>query len=88
MRLPHIHADDVGAVTLDDPISFSGSVNFTTGQTDAAIREYAIREGRILVTLDVDFANVVRFPPQNTPGVIRLRASLLHASEPGSSARR
>jgi predicted nuclease of predicted toxin-antitoxin system len=44
-----------------------------SGQTDEAIRQYAIREGRILVTLDADFANVVRFPPQETPGVIRLR---------------
>jgi hypothetical protein len=31
------YADDVGALTLDDPISFSGSLNFTTGQTDAAM---------------------------------------------------
>ena len=31
------YADDVGAVTLDDPISFSGTINFPTGQTDAAM---------------------------------------------------
>jgi hypothetical protein len=31
------YADDIGKVTLDDPISFSGSISFTTGQTDAAM---------------------------------------------------
>ena len=31
------YADDIGAVTLDDPIKFSGSINFPTGQTDAAM---------------------------------------------------
>jgi len=31
------YADDVGTITLDDPIRFSGSINFTTGQTDAAM---------------------------------------------------
>jgi len=25
------------------------------------------------VTLDADFANVIRFPPENTPGVVRLK---------------
>lgn len=30
-------------------------------------------DGRILVTLDADFANVLRYPPSNSPGVIRLR---------------
>ena len=31
------YADDVGVMTLDDPISFSGTINFPTGQTDAAM---------------------------------------------------
>ena len=30
-------------------------------------------ESRILVTLDGDFANVLRYPVEDTPGVIRLR---------------
>ena len=38
------YCDDVGALTLDDPISFSGSVNFTTGQTDAATQEQSARD--------------------------------------------
>jgi hypothetical protein len=31
------YADDVGNLTLDDPITFSGSICFTTGMTDAAM---------------------------------------------------
>lgn len=43
------------------------------GADDAIVRQVAIRESRILVTLDGDFANVLRFPVEDTPGVIRLR---------------
>jgi predicted nuclease of predicted toxin-antitoxin system len=43
------------------------------GQPDEKVREYAIAENRVLLTLDVDFANVLRFPPAGTPGVIRLK---------------
>jgi predicted nuclease of predicted toxin-antitoxin system len=37
------------------------------------VLEYAIQEDRILLTLDADFANVLRFPSENTPGLVRLR---------------
>jgi hypothetical protein len=37
------------------------------------VRLAAIEGGRILLTLDGDFANVIRFPPAATPGVLRLR---------------
>ena len=43
------------------------------GADDCAVRCAAIEGGRILVTLDGDFANVLRFPPAATPGVLRLR---------------
>ena len=43
------------------------------GQPDETIRAFAIESGRVLVTLDADFANIVRFPPAGTPGVIRLK---------------
>ena len=43
------------------------------GQPDDRIRSSAIESGRILVTLDADFANILRFPPAGTPGVIRLK---------------
>jgi predicted nuclease of predicted toxin-antitoxin system len=32
-----------------------------------------MRSDRILVTLDADFGNIVRYPPQRTPGIIWLR---------------
>lgn len=44
-----------------------------SGEPDGRIREYAIATGRVLVTLDGDFANLLRFPTCGTPGVIRLR---------------
>jgi len=34
---------------------------------------FSIESGRVLVTLDADFANILRFPPAGTPGVMRLR---------------
>ncbi len=44
-----------------------------SGADDSVVRRVAIETGRILVTLDGDFANVLRYPPSVTPGVIRLR---------------
>ena len=43
------------------------------GASDAAVRSAAITSGRILVTLDADFGNIVRYPPTRTPGIIWLR---------------
>lgn len=43
------------------------------GATDDAIIEAAGRERRVLVTLDLDFADVIRHDPTGTPGVIVLR---------------
>jgi predicted nuclease of predicted toxin-antitoxin system len=44
-----------------------------SGEPDTAVRSFAIESGRVLVTLDADFANILRFPPRDTPGVIRLK---------------
>lgn len=44
-----------------------------SGQPDEKIREFAIEENRVLLTLDSDFANMLRFPTAGTPGVIRLK---------------
>lgn len=43
------------------------------GIEDQALYEWCIAEGRILVSLDKDFSNVLRFPPQGTPGLVVLR---------------
>lgn len=44
-----------------------------SGAPDEEIRRFAIENGRILFTLDADFANVLRFPSEQTPGVVRLK---------------
>jgi len=44
-----------------------------SGADDSVVRASAIKGERILVTLDADFANVSRYPPANSPGVLRLR---------------
>jgi predicted nuclease of predicted toxin-antitoxin system len=41
--------------------------------TDRELIEACRREGRCLVTLDLDFANPLVFPPRNQPGVAVLR---------------
>ena len=43
------------------------------GKTDREVRRFAIETDRVLVTLDADFGNLIRFSPSGTPGVIWLR---------------
>jgi len=43
------------------------------GADDAVVRQFAFEQQRTLVTIDSDFSHIVRFPPENTPGVIWLR---------------
>ena len=44
-----------------------------SGASDGEVLRFAVENGRVLVTLDADFANVMRFPPERTLGVIRLK---------------
>jgi predicted nuclease of predicted toxin-antitoxin system len=44
-----------------------------SGAPDEQVLRFAVENGRVLVTLDADFANVMRFPPERTLGVIRLK---------------
>lgn len=44
-----------------------------TSAVDDEIYSVCRREGRILVTLDLDFANPFRFPPVGGPGIAVLR---------------
>jgi predicted nuclease of predicted toxin-antitoxin system len=44
-----------------------------SGAEDKDVREAAIARERILVTLDAEFANLLRYPPSETPGVVRFR---------------
>ena len=40
-----------------------------SGSGDAALYEACRVEGRILITLDRDFGEVLRFPPEDTAGI-------------------
>lgn len=43
------------------------------GATDETLFGVCKSEGRCLITLDLDFADIIRYPPQDNPGVIVLR---------------
>lgn len=43
------------------------------GSTDQTIHDVCCREHRCLITFDLDFANVMRFPPAQTAGIVVLR---------------
>jgi predicted nuclease of predicted toxin-antitoxin system len=43
------------------------------GADDAAVRQFALEHGRVLVTLDSDFSHAQRSPLEGTQGVIWLR---------------
>ena len=45
-----------------------------SGLDDRALSVICKEEGRVLVTLDLDFANVLRYPPVESPGLVVLRA--------------
>ena len=44
-----------------------------TGADDTAIARSARAEGRVLITLDLDFANIQAYPPSAHSGIIVLR---------------
>jgi predicted nuclease of predicted toxin-antitoxin system len=43
------------------------------GSPDERLFEICTAENRCLISLDLDFADVLRFPPSNTPGIAVLR---------------
>jgi predicted nuclease of predicted toxin-antitoxin system len=49
------------------------------GAGDDAIGNLCQREGRVLVTLDLDFADIRTFPPEQSPGFIVIRARIQEA---------
>jgi len=44
-----------------------------SGSSDEVVYEACVRDRRILISLDLDFANPIRFPPAATPGIIVVR---------------
>jgi len=49
-----------------------------SGASGHVIFETCLEEKRCLVTLDLDFADVLRFPPHKTPGVAVFRSPRPH----------
>lgn len=45
------------------------------GAKDGALFERCRSEGRVLVTLDLDFTNIQAYPPATAPGILVLRLS-------------
>jgi predicted nuclease of predicted toxin-antitoxin system len=43
------------------------------GADDTAVARSVRAEGRVLITLDLDFANIQAYPPSTHPGIIVLR---------------
>jgi len=52
-----------------------------SGTSDERLLDICIAENRSVITLDLDFADVLRFPPRNTPGIAVLR--LPRVASPG-----
>jgi predicted nuclease of predicted toxin-antitoxin system len=44
------------------------------GTDDDRVFDICINEGRALVTFDLDFANILRYPSDKTPGIIIARS--------------
>ena len=43
------------------------------GKSDDKILSFAKKENRILITLDLDFSNIINYPPKSHPGIIVVR---------------
>lgn len=43
------------------------------GRDDHEVADACRAEGRVLISLDLDFSNIQMFPPENSPGLIVLR---------------
>ena len=44
-----------------------------SGSQDESLYHVCLQEKRCLITLDLDFSNVLRFPPEPTTGIVVLR---------------
>jgi len=64
------HAAELRAAGFD---AFAVAEVGLSGASDERVLQYAIENSRVLVTLDADFAHILRFPPERTAGVVRLK---------------
>ena len=71
--------ENLGARTLSTFAEFGHDVETVSserlnGVSDPVLFTACSAEGRCLITLDLDFADVVRFPARDSPGIAVLRA--------------
>jgi predicted nuclease of predicted toxin-antitoxin system len=50
------------------------------GAPDDAVSAACVREERVLFSLDLDFADIRRYPPESSPGIVILRPPEPHRS--------
>jgi predicted nuclease of predicted toxin-antitoxin system len=50
------------------------------GTDDPVIYEMAVKRNRVLLTMDKDFSNIIKYPPGNHPGIIVLKLYKLPVS--------
>lgn len=66
--------EDVAAAFLDAGYEASTATSQgLAGVEDVRLSEVVRQEGRVLVTLDVDFGDIRAYPPDEYPGIIVLR---------------
>ncbi len=69
-NLPIEFADILQAAGYDATTVFDEGLQ---GERDSTIADICRLEGRILVTLDTDFADIRAYPPRDFPGFVVLR---------------
>ena len=68
--------EDVAATFRDGGYEASTATSQgLAGVEDARLSEAVRQEGRVLVTLDVDFGDIRAYPPHEYPGIIVLRVT-------------
>jgi len=72
-NLPVEVADLLRAAGHDAHTVFDESLS---GRPDSNIAETVRHEQRVLITLDLDFADIRAYPPQHYPGLIVLRLAM------------
>ena len=69
----NLHADAAALFRQNGHDAMTIEEQLMQGSNDQRVGEVCCQEGRILVTMDLDFANIRNYPPENYPGIIVLR---------------
>ncbi|QEH35891.1 hypothetical protein OJF2_44480 [Aquisphaera giovannonii] len=69
----NLHTDIAEMLRAEGHDAVSVHDQALSGHPDEEIGEVCRREGRVIVTQDLDFANIVAYPPEDYAGIIVLR---------------